>query len=152
MLARSFSLASAPGTRRRLNQSSSGAMRQDVKLKVPPELDQVSSRSLLRVTTVDRSAVDTDRIRRWMVRTSSNGADVKRVNKSLTVVFESLSIHVKEVRLVRGSSMIGVGEIELNERFCREGACPPRKSRGKQTAPKVLRTKVWLGLPSNLRR
>lgn len=142
MLTKSFCLESAAGTRRRLSQCSSGAMRQEVKLKVPPEFDQVSSRSLLRVTTVVRSAVDTDRIRRWMVRNSSNGADAKSVNKSLTVAFESLSIHVKEVRFVRGNLMIGVGEIELNERLCREGTWPPRKSWGKQTAPKVLQTKV----------
>ena len=131
MSARSLCADPGSGTTRRLSQCSSGAMRQDVKLNDPPELDQVSSRSLLRVTTVVRSAVDTCRIRRWMFITSSNGADVKRVKRSLTMVLEALSIHVKEVKFGRGSLMVGFGEIELNERLCREGACPPRKLGGK---------------------
>ena len=60
MLARSHSGESSTGTTRRLSQCNSGAMRQDVRLNVPPELDQVSSRNLLRVTTVVCSALDTD--------------------------------------------------------------------------------------------
>ena len=60
MLARSLSGESRMGTTRRLSQCRSGAMRQDVKLNVPPEFDQVNSRNLLRVTTVARSALDTD--------------------------------------------------------------------------------------------
>ena len=60
MLARSLFGESSRGTTRRVSRCSSGAMRQDVKLNVPPELDQENSRSLLRVTTVARSALDTD--------------------------------------------------------------------------------------------
>ena len=83
--------------------------------------------------------------------TSSNGDDVKRVNKSPTEALELLSDHVREVRFGRGNLMIGLGEIESNERLRREGTCPPRKSWGKLTTPTVLRTKLRLGIPSNFR-
>ena len=83
--------------------------------------------------------------------TSSNGDDLRRVNKSPTVALELLSDHVREVRFGRGNLMIGVGEIESNDRFRREGTRPPRKLWGKLTAPTVLRTKLRLGIPSNFR-
>jgi len=83
--------------------------------------------------------------------TSSNGDDVKRANKSPTVTLEFLSDQVREVRFGRGNSMIGIGEIESNERFRREGTCRPRKLWGKLTAPTILRTKLRLGIPSNFR-
>lgn len=152
MLARTFRWELYTGTRRRLSQFSCGAMIHVIKLNVPPVFDQVSSRSLLRVTIVVSSVVGPDRSWKRMFITSSNGVDFNRVIKSLTVAPESLSLHVKEVKFERGSLMIGVGEIESNERSCREGACPPRKLWGKRTAPAVLPTKLRLGTPSNSRR
>jgi len=95
MLARSLSGESVMGTTRRLTQCNTGAMRQDIKLNVPPELDQASSSSLVRVTIVVCSAVDADWTRRRMSTTTSSGADVKRFSISLTVVLESLSAHVR---------------------------------------------------------
>ena len=152
MLARPICGDSGAGVRCRLSHCSSGVMRHDVKLKSPPGLNQVSRRSLLRVTTVLCSTVDRDRTRRWIVISSSNGADTRRANKSLAATFEFSSIHVKEVKFERGRLMIGVrGEIELNERFRRERACPPRKPREKRTVPKGLHVGVWCCLPLSFR-
>ena len=139
MLARPFCRDSGARSRFTFSHCSSGAMRQDVRVKVPSRLDQVSWRSLLRVTTVLCSLAGGDRTRRRMVKTSSIGADTKSSNKSLVATFEFLSIHEKKVKLWRGRLVIGIrGEIEWKERFRREMACPPRKFFGKRTVPMDL--------------
>jgi len=143
MLARPFCRCSGVNVRCRLSHCSFGAMRQGAKLKIPSGLTQVSRRSLLSVTTVICSAAGRGRTRRWMVIISSQGVDTRRVKTSLASTFEVSSIHVKEVKVERGSWVIGIrGEMELNERFRRERARPPRKSWGKQIVPEGPHTKA----------